>query len=69
MPSAASERREAWGKTDETDSIILSCRLKSGAFESSIEVPLTATKEEMDDFAASWLKLMETGVKIGQSKR
>lgn len=48
------------------DSIILSCRLKSGQFESSIEVPLYSSREELDRFVMSWLAMMDQGVKIGQ---
>lgn len=48
------------------DAIVLSCRLKSGLFESQIEVPLYATREEMDRFVMAWLGMMDQGIKIGQ---
>ena len=54
---------------DDTDAIILSCRLKSGKFESSIEVPLYATQAEMNDFAKRWLDMMHAGIKIGQGHK
>lgn len=60
---------EAAITSDENDSIILSCRLKSGKFESSIEVPLYATQAEMNEFAAQWLQMMYLGVKIGQGRK
>lgn len=48
------------------DSIILSVRLRSGKFESSIEVPMYATPAEMREFAMTWLQLMDQGIKLGQ---
>jgi len=52
----------------QADTIILSCKLKSGLFESSIEVPLYSTQEEMNRFAMAWLGLMDAGIKIGQDR-
>jgi hypothetical protein len=52
--------------TDKPDSIIMSVRLRSGKFESSIEVPMYATPSEMKEFVMAWLQLMEHGIKIGQ---
>ncbi len=63
----AAERRAKAAEPGE-DAIILSCRLKNGGFESSIEVPLYATREQMDNFAKQWLGLMDAGIKIGQRK-
>lgn len=54
---------------DEDDSLIMSIRLKSGRFESSIEVPLYATNEERKAFVAQWLNLMEAGIKVGSTRR
>ena len=51
------------------DAIILSCRLKNGGFESSIQVPLYATREEMNNFAKQWLAMMDAGINIGQGKK
>jgi hypothetical protein len=56
-------------KPEKQDSIIMSVRLRSGKFESSIEVPMYATPDEMREFAMAWLKLMEYGIKIGQGKQ
>lgn len=66
----AAARKAGWAKPvePEQDAIILSCKLKSGAFESHIEVPLYATREQMDDFAARWLSMMDAGIKIGLSR-
>lgn len=50
------------------DAVILSVKLRSGGFESSIECPVNATRADMDDFVASWLKLMEMGLKIAKDK-
>ena len=71
-PNSAAARRAKWAKppvTDENDAIILSCRLKSGKFESSIEVPMYASQEEMNEFALRWLSMMDAGIKIGQKNR
>lgn len=54
---------------EDGDSIILSVKLRSGRFESSIEVPLYASDEEKKEFVAQWLNLMEAGVKIGRANR
>ncbi len=48
------------------DSIILSVRLRSGKFESSIEIPMYSTPAEMREFATTWLQLMDQGIKLGQ---
>lgn len=51
------------------DSIILSVRLKSGGFESTIEVPLHSKREEIDRLTSAWLDLMDAGIKMGQSRK
>lgn len=53
----------------EDDSIIMSIKLKSGRFESSIEVPLFATDEERKEFVNQWLNLMEAGLRCGHQHR
>jgi hypothetical protein len=49
--------------------VILSVRLFSGHFESSIQMPLDATEKERDEFVMAWLELMRAGIKIGLSKK
>lgn len=67
----AAARRAKWSEPAPLgeDCIILSCKLKNGGFESHIEVPLYASREEMDDFAAKWMLMMDAGIKIGQRNR
>lgn len=50
-----------------SDAIVLSVRLKSGGFESHIEVPVHATRAEIDKFMSAWLELMDAGIKMGRS--
>lgn len=54
---------------EEDDSLILSVRLASGRFESSIQVPLFATDAEKEAFVDAWMKLMEAGVRCGREHR
>lgn len=72
------QRSEAEGKrtyenhavaTPDQDTVILSVRLVSGHFESTIHIPVSATKEERDAFVLAWLGLMDAGVKVGQASR
>jgi hypothetical protein len=50
---------------DEVDVLEVRIRLRSGRFESSIEVPLKGTKAQREEFIESWFKLMESGIRIG----
>jgi len=50
------------------DALILSVKLLSGRFDSSIQVPLKCTDEERKAFVDAWLVLIEAGVKCGRSK-
>lgn len=45
-------------------SIELSVRVTDGSYESRLLVPITAGKEQMDNFAAMWLQALEQAVKI-----
>jgi hypothetical protein len=54
---------------EKDDVLIMSIRLASGRFESSIQVPLFASKEEREEFVAQWLNLMEAGLRCGQQNR
>lgn len=64
------QRPPAVEQTDpEDDSIILSIRLASGRFESSIQVPLFVTDEERAQFVDNWLNMMEAGIKCGRGRR
>ncbi len=44
------------------DTIVLSVRLKSGGFESSIELPIDATPERRDACVKQWLGMMQAGL-------
>ena len=46
----------------------LSLRLTDGTFESRITMPLDASAEGKKRFAAAWLQLMETGLKLVPGK-
>jgi len=48
---------------DEEDILIISLRLKSNRFESTIQIPLFAPDEQKKDFVEAWLNLMEMGLK------
>lgn len=62
--------RAAKDQPDEKeDSVILSVRLASGRFESSIQVPLFCTDTERQHFVEAWLKMMEAGIKCGRERR
>ena len=38
-------------------------------FESSLEVPEDCTKEQFDEFAKQWLKMMHTALQVVQSRK
>ena len=72
-PQSLAGRREAHQAAmaavePKEDGIILSVKLKSGGFESSLEVPVSATEDERDRFVMAWLKLMEAGLAVAQAK-
>lgn len=48
---------------DVTDVVVLSVRLKSGRFESSLSVPLYAGKEAKKSAVDQWLGLIEFALK------
>lgn len=45
-------------------SIELSVRVTDGSYESRLLVPITAGKEQMNNFAAMWLQALGRAVKI-----
>lgn len=53
---------------DNIDILEVSVRLKSGAFESSISIPLDRPVNEINEFTLAWLELMRTGLKIAQAR-
>lgn len=53
---------------DQADAVIVTVRLRSGRFESSIEVPLFCSKGERDAFVEAWLLLMVAGINCGQGR-
>lgn len=54
---------------DEDDILIMSLRLKSNKFESTIQIPLNSSEESRKNFIESWLNLMEMGLKCSPNKR
>jgi len=54
---------------DEGDSLIVTVRLASGRFESTIQIPLMANDVDKKRFVESWLDLMAAGVKCGTGER
>jgi hypothetical protein len=50
---------------NEKETLIFSVRLKSGTFESSIELPMPATPEEFQRVVEAWLSIMRTGFQVG----
>ncbi len=60
LKTAAQEIKEV------DDMVILSVRLASGRFEGSIQIPLTCTESERNQFVISWMKMMEAGIKCGE---
>lgn len=48
---------------DEDDVLIVSCRLKSNRFESTIQIPLFAPDDDKKQFVEAWLNLMEVGLR------
>lgn len=54
---------------EEEDALIMSIKLRSGRFESSISVPLFTTDAERQAFVESWFKMMEAGIKCGNEYR
>lgn len=48
---------------DANDVLIMSLRLKSGRFESSIQIPLKSSEAAKRQFMERWLALMEAGLK------
>lgn len=54
---------------DENDTIIMSIKLRSGRFESLIEVPLYSDDQDKKNFIEQWLLMMEAGLKIGRANR
>lgn len=47
------------------DAIILSIKLASGGFESSMRIALPATQTEFDEKVTSWFRMIQTGFDIG----
>jgi len=68
-PNSLEARRAKYATTaidDREDSIILSVKLRSGAFDSSIEVPLNYTDAERGAFVDAWLSLMAAALKCAK---
>jgi len=47
--------------------VVMTVRLKSGRFESSVELPLNCSDAEKKRFVESWLALMSAGLQCGLS--
>lgn len=46
------------------DMFVCECYLLSGGFESKIQLPLSATEREKQDFIEAWMAMMTAGLKI-----
>ena len=66
---AAAAARKPSREPQSGDTVIISVKLRSGAFESTIEVPIGATKAEFDQFKRSWLAMMMAGIEAGRNTR
>lgn len=53
---------------EKNDVLIVSLRLESGRFESTVRVPLFAKYEDKQEFVDRWLLLMESVLKCGSRK-
>lgn len=47
-----------------TDVLIFTAKLKSGEFESSVEMPMPSTEVEFKRVVSSWLALMTTAFQV-----
>ncbi len=45
--------------------LVITARLESGKFESTIRIPLNSSEQQQKEFIESWLALMATGLKLG----
>jgi hypothetical protein len=50
------------------DVMVLSCRLKNGGFESCVEMPLRAMREQMGGLITHWLAMIDAGAKMTQAQ-
>lgn len=50
---------------EKEDTIILSVRLASGDFESSVSIGISASEDEKQQAILRWLDLAATGLRIG----
>lgn len=50
------------------DILILSVKLKSGRFESSLTVPFPSDREAHEKSMAAWVEMVKTGFKVGASE-
>lgn len=69
MRRPGAQQRPETEIADADDTLIMSVKLRSGRFESSIEVPLYATDDERKEFIEQWLNLMGAGIRCGQQHR
>lgn len=54
---------------DDSDTLVMSVKLRSGRFESTIEVPLFASENEAKAFVEQWMELMKMGLSLGKANR
>lgn len=50
--------------SEQIDAVIMSVRLESGGFESSLRIPLPMTQADMENGVSNWLAMMLTGLQI-----
>ncbi len=54
---------------EKDDTLIISVKLASGRFESTIHCPLFCSNEDRKRFVDSWLDLMAAGIKCGRPSK
>ena len=54
---------------DEGDILIMTVKLASGKFESTIQIPLFASEDSKQQFVEAWLNLMQMGLKCSPTTR
>ena len=57
-------RRVATPEPEEPMTVILSVKLSDGSFNSSVSVPVNATKERKDAALDQWLKTIQFGLSL-----
>lgn len=68
MPRGKYQRQPEPVIEDKDDTLIMSIRLKSNRFESTIEIPLYSSEGERQAFIEQWLVLMQAGLQCAKQR-